>query len=189
MAIPHHRGREAVFATAHRTGCLGNPCELYRKWEHTEMQSSNNPSHITDSSKFPMDVSRVGPDEVGGGDQREEKRKKKKKGHLWGSWKDMEVQRQKWWEWRHMGQMCPDPQPPHYTHTVHRTVGARPSSVSSGWGVACMIWKRSVKLQKGKKCLIWRELPLPVRFQIMFCNSILACDRASRKWDNSDAKY
>lgn len=54
MAIPHHRGREPVLATGHRRDCLGNPCELWRKWENTEMQSSNTPPRITDSSKFPI---------------------------------------------------------------------------------------------------------------------------------------
>lgn len=31
--------------------------------------------------------------------------------------------------------------------------------------------------------------PLRVRFQIMFCNNLLTCDRVSGKWDNADANY
>ena len=75
---------------------------------------------------------------------------------------------------------------------LHRTLGGRPFSVSSqppGWGIACTMWKRSVKLKRRGNASFGRDFPLRVRFQIMFCNNLLTCDRVSGKWDNADANY
>lgn len=51
------------------------------------------------------------------------------------------------------------------------------------------MWKRSVKLKRRGNASFGRDFPLRVRFQIMFCNNLLTCDRVSGKWDNADANY
>lgn len=106
------------------------------------------------------------------------------------SWKHLEAQCQRRWQWSHQGPPWPDPSLPLYSScTGHSGQVLSVSSQPPGWGIACTMWKRSVKLKRRGNASFGRDFPLRVRFQIMFCNNLLTCDRVSGKWDNADANY
>lgn len=146
-----------------------------------KMQSLNNPLWTTEASKFPLEVLRVGSSErrqVTQRDQNEEKQQQRPLGEPEGIGGTVTKSgaREK------PEEKMSGPSPPHCTQTVLRTLGEGPSA----------IWKRSVKIQEGgvgRKASFRRDFPLAVRFQIMFCNSLLACDSVSGKWDSSDANH
>lgn len=147
------------------------------------MQSPNNPLKTKEASKFPLEVLRIGPAERGT-KGRETTAKafggklKQLSGMILG------------------GKITSSQGGQALTSSLHshcpQGTGADPSCAGRqplGWGVACTAGKRSVKLKQGKDASFGRDFPWPVRFQIMFYYNLLACDRVSGKWDNSDANH